>query len=174
MMTQVADLRQELQRLTADAFLRAVDAEPRARAADRPRAGDLYALAACPEPGVEWLVVDIEDATDRVLVLPSDTIAWIGTGDVAVADETAAGPLCVRCALGVWLDRDAFRGARLSATIATFDLMRVRERQRQLLSAKFVPTDAEQEVDLDPDYYDWCRTLAGAREALCRSTRSAS
>ncbi|MCP4661650.1 MAG: hypothetical protein GY856_40125 [bacterium] len=160
------DLRHELRRLTAEAYRREVETPP---AANGPKAGDLYSLAASPEPGVEWLVLEVEPGTDRYLVVAVDTVSWIGTSDVAVTDEATVGPLSMRCGHGIRLDPEVLRSGRSSGAVGEFDLARARTRRRQLLAGEVPSTTAEREVDADPDYRDWCRTLESARQAVCKA-----
>ena len=165
-MSESRDLRQQLRQSTAEAFRRAADAAPTRTGAPVP--GDLCRLEACSEPGVEWLVLEIEDAAGECLVVPADVGEWIGSSDVALEDESVLGPLVLRCGLGLWLDRERLGGERRSGAVAAGDLERARLRRRQLLAGEVSATAAEREVDVDPDYRDWHRTLAAARDEIVR------
>lgn len=164
---ETKDLRGELRRLTAEAFRRELPSPP--QPARRPRAGDLYHFETCPEPGLEWLVLRLETATGQGLLVPADAMSWIGSSDVAVEDDTVAGPLSVRCGDGLWLDHDVLVGDRRSGAIGANDLERARDRHERLLGHNVEATAAEREMDGDPDYLDWRRTLAAAREALVQA-----
>lgn len=158
-LSEARDLGSELRRRTAEAYRRA--AVP---AVDGPRPGVLYALAASPEPGVEWLAVLMED--DECLLVPADTVGWIGTADVPAVDP-AAGALTLRCGHGVWLDAGVLREANVRGVLAGQIAESALARRRQLL-VRAESTEAEREIDADPDYRDWCRSLDTARAAVCR------
>ncbi len=157
------DLRQQLKRMTAEAYRRESLAP---RAAEGRAPGDLYHLEACPEPGIEWLVVETEAETGNCLVIPADSLAWIGSADLAVDDETAAGPLILRADLGVWLGPEILAADRRTGAVAATDLQLLHShRSRDPEAAVSI---SAQEIDSDPDYRDWRRTLEGARNAVAR------
>ncbi len=158
------NLGQELRRATAEAFRRDIEASPPAPGAPRP--GDLHTLPACPEPALEWLVLELEAAKAELLVVPADTVSAIGTADAAAADAAAAGPLSLRCGHGLWLSEQKLR-RQPGGRIAAADLERARQHRSQWLAGDVVATASQREVDLDPDYRRWCRTLEDARRAVC-------
>ncbi len=158
---ETRDLRQELKRLTAEAYRRDVPATP---AAAGPEPGVLYHLEACPEPGVEWLLIEVEVATGAGLVIPADSLPLLGSSDLAVTVEPG-GLLSIRCDLGVWLGSDVLRGDRRTAALAASDLDRVLARRHGLAAGDDA---AASEIDVDPDYRGWRRSLEAARNAVAR------
>lgn len=164
-LSEERDLRSELRRKTAEAYRRAsLPATP--PDLDTPRAGVLYALAASPEPGVEWLVVLTDD--EECLLVPADTVAWTGTSDVPVT-ETAAGDLTLRCAHGVWLDAGVLRDEAVRGDLGAAIAEPVLARRWQLRAGRVEASEIERETDVDPDYRDWSRTLDVARAAVSRA-----
>ncbi len=155
------DLRQQLKRLTAEAYRRDT---PSPRVAADPAPGALYHLEDCPEPGIEWLLLEV--ATAEGLLIPADSLSWIGSADVGVIDKEVAGSLSLRGDLGVWLGLEILSSDRRTGAIGATDLERVRSHRRQPPGE--TATIAAQEIDCDPDYLDWRRTLEGARNAVAR------
>ncbi len=168
------NLRHHLKRLTAEAYGPA-EASGRTVSSRRdlaasstvngPVLGDLYHFESCPEPGVEWLVVEFDDATGDGLVIPADSLSWIGSADVAANDDSALGPLVLRSDLGLWLGLSILTAERRVGAVAATDLERVRSHRRQPPVAVSM---AAQEIDLDTEYRDWRRSLEGARNAVAR------
>ncbi len=112
-------------------------------------------------------MLEVEDAAGECLVVPADTVGWIGTSDVALEDESVLGALVLRCGLGLLLDRERL-GEDRKVAVGAADLERARTRRRQALTGEVAATTVEQEVDVDPDYRDWCRTLVAARDEIVR------
>lgn len=159
------DLRQELKRLTAEAYRRGT---PVSETGADPELGALYHLEACPEPGVEWLVVEVETAVGDGLVIPVDSLPLLGSSDIAVASDLAAGPLSLRPDFGVWIGSDVFSRDRRSAALGAQDLDRVQAWRRELAGGEEAATTAS-DIDFDPDYLAWRRALEVARNAIART-----
>ncbi len=174
---QTRDLRKKLKRLTAEAFRRET---PPAPAVAGPEPGGLYHLEGCPQPGVEWLVVEVE-GDGYALVVPADSLLLLGASDLAVADA-AAGALSLRCDLGVRLPPEVFRAEDRTALLAAADLEHVRtlcndqaaydqaahDQAAHDQAAGSAAETVGSEIDLDPDYLDWRRSLEAARNAIAR------
>ncbi|MCP3957492.1 MAG: hypothetical protein GY719_06535 [bacterium] len=158
------DLRDQLRRATAEAY---AQGRPSEAPDGVPAAGNLIHLEACPVPGLEWLVVEVSGG--ECLLVPADSQAWIGSADVAANDESVSGPLSFRCDLGVWLESEDCANERRGFDVAVEDLERVRSRREQLVGADPAVPIVEQEVDADPDYLEWRRSLEGARNGIVRA-----
>lgn len=155
------NLRNELLRRTAESY-RQADAAV-SPPATGPRSGGLYALAGCPDPGIEWLV--LETVPESFLVVPVDTVEKIGPADLTVANDQL-GLLSVRCRYGVWVSRGALPDDRCVGVLDDSDLELPRGRRRELQRGETPSTAAELEMAVDPDYLDWCRTLEASRDAV--------
>ncbi len=158
------DLRQELKRLTAEAFRRGT---PVTRTGTDPEPGVLYHLEACPEPGVEWLLVEVEPANGDGLVIPADSLPLLGSSDIAAVGESAAGPLSLRLDFGVWLGSDVLSRDRRTAALGAQDLDRVQTWRRELATGGEAARKTS-EIDVDSDYLGWRRSLEAARNAVAR------
>lgn len=159
-MDETRDLRHHLKRLTTEAYRRCV---PQRRHEDSPLTGDLYYLDACPEPGIEWVVTDVEASASEAFVVPADSLSWIGSADVAVRETSSLGPLVLRCGYGVWLSRRVLTPEQRTGTLSEADLKRACASLRR---SSTEPSSAEQEVDFAAEYLAWRRTLEAAGKAL--------
>ena len=158
---ETGDLRQRLKASTAEAFRRSV---PGVDAGTGPEVGSLYRLEGCLEPGIEWLAVELDEAGGEVLAIPADSLPLLGAADVAVSGEAGTGPLSLRCDFGVWLPARAFAGEWRGATLEATDV----DHARELHAAAADAAAAVSEIDLDPDYQDWRRSLEAACHAVAR------
>ena len=158
------DLRQELKRLTAEAYRRGGSTPS---AAVGPEVGALYHLEACPEPGIEWLLVEIEAATGDGLAVPADTLPLLGSSDLAIGSGADIGHLSLRCDFGVWLGSDVLRGERRTTALAVTELDRIQARRHTLATGE-ATKEVASEIDVDPDYRGWRRSLEAARNAVAR------
>lgn len=103
------------------------------------------------------------------LLVPADTMPWVGSRDVAVEEETEVGLLRLRCGHGLWLGGDVLGSERRTAGLGDDTVDRAKGRRRQWFEGEVVATAAEQELEVDPDFRDWYRILAEARDAVAEA-----
>ena len=132
-----------------------------------PRLGDIFLLDEGGGAPVEWLAVE-QDAEDlrRLLVVPADGNPFIGSRDVEVPAEAAAGLTSIRCDLGVWLDAGTLAPERRTGVLSLEHINRVRHKRRAIEAGSRAGSVLEQEVDQDPEYQEWRETIAAARAVL--------
>ncbi len=108
---------------------------------------------------VEWVL--IEEAEERVRVVPLDVHPFVGSRDMERFAAEASG--VVRCDLDAWLDPAAVERELFTGALTQDELAEVRRRRGDAI----VPTLREEEVDTDPEYRLWREeTLRPALEAL--------
>lgn len=176
--------REQLLRATRQATRRR--AELRAQVAsqgDRPLApGDVFTVE--PGSGVEWVVLAREPG--RLLAVPADGGTLLGSGDLALADSAAAGPLTLRCRFAVCLETGGLETGgletgglgvevidprRRTAVLAPSDVARAHDRWLQISEGVFTGSVLGREVDEDPEYQDWLdEVVRPAHRALSELT----
>jgi hypothetical protein len=120
---------------------------------------------------MEWVVLEVDTASGRILAVPADTSPLVGGADVTVASTDPCGPLTLRCRLYTWLDAaqvspDCHSG-RVEPEVVELSRARVRQLQGALPSA--APLE---ETDLDPEYQDLMAELghSAAAGSILRSS----
>jgi hypothetical protein len=120
---------------------------------------------------MEWVVLEVDAASGRILAVPADTSPLAGSADVTVAATDPCGPLTLRCRLYTWLDAAQVwpdcRSGRVEPEVVELSRARVRQLQGALPSA--VPLE---ETDLDPEYQDLMAELghSAAAGSILRSS----
>ncbi|MCP4662918.1 MAG: hypothetical protein GY856_46595 [bacterium] len=167
-------LHEELRRQTGEALRRHASAalwEERRRAAS-PVAGELLLMRETAEHAIEWAVLgSAPDEPQRVLMVPADTVPLVGSADVEVPADDAAGPLSLRCRYGLWRRLgDSDLGPRQgSVAVAPEYVAWALEKYRAIAARALVGSASERDVDTDPEYQEWEEVLALAQGALERS-----
>lgn len=167
-MSDSYDLRDELRRRTAAAFRRSQPVSTE-RLMGTPREGLLITLAATAELGIEWLVLDVDATTGRCLLVAVDPMSWFGSGDRVLAGPPSSGLPVVRCSHGFHVPGSRLEGELAREVAVPSELEPIKAHRKAVLAGRYQPTDEEMEVDLDPDYRDWSRTLEGAQREAAAS-----
>jgi hypothetical protein len=157
----------ELRELTAAAVEKWAAARPAPPAPSLVCPGSLVMLDAGGEL-VEWVVLEVDAASERILAVPADTAPLVGSADVTVAATDPSGPLTLRCRLYTWLEAGQVPPDRPSGRVEPEVVDRARARVRQLQSAPRREAGLE-ETDLDPEYQDLMAELR--QRAAVMSTR---
>lgn len=143
----------------------ATEAELESRRRQPPAPGDLLVLPqASTDIDLEWLLVEGDGA--RFLAIPADTRPLLGSADVGVPEDAPAGPLSLRPRFALWLDTDRLDPQWTSGRLESPYVMRARDKHQALLAGNIDARPRDEEVDASPEYQDWCRQLATARNAL--------
>ena len=147
---------------------------PLAKIAEKPRPGDIFALAERAELSVEWVVLEREEETDRLLVVAADGQPLVGSADVEVPASQSGGPMVLRCRFGGWVNAGTFASAIRTGTLGADGLAQARDRRAMVEGSdgRAVPGSVlALEVDDETPYLAWVReTLEPAWKALGRPT----
>jgi hypothetical protein len=135
-----------------------------------PAPGDLFVFAETADFPVEWAVLSHGPGEDgRLLAVPADTHPLAGSADVEVLAGEPAGPLCLRCRFGLWLDAARFDPARYTGTLPPDAVARALDLRAALESGEPQASPLAYEAEADPEYEDWVReVLAPAHAALAQ------
>ena len=146
----------------------ALQAELHARADRPPETGDVFAVERTADFGVEWVVLAHEGAdARRLLAVPADGGALLGSGDLEIPESAPAGALILRCRFGTWLDAALLSKGRRVGVLAADDVERARERWSAIARGETVGSKLERETDADPEYQDWIEDfLEPAQQAM--------
>ncbi|MEM1180576.1 MAG: hypothetical protein AAGM22_19680 [Acidobacteriota bacterium] len=157
---------QETRRTRAEAAARETLAISERQLAQRdgepPRRGDLYALSAGAEAGIEWLVTS-DPADGRVTLAAADGMPLVGALDHRVDASAPAGPQVLRGAAVRSVAVDLLPAARRVGVVLRSHVDRF---QQRLEDPSAVDATAE-EVSSEPEYRAWVEErLKPALEAL--------
>jgi hypothetical protein len=155
---------------------RAVELRDRTTAAALKWAGSRPAASGPLSPGslvmldaggelVEWVVLEVEAGSGRILAVPADSSPLVGSGDVAVASTDPSGPLTLRCRLHTWLEAAQVPPDRCSGRVEPEVVDLARARVRELQGAPSSEAGLE-ETDLDPEYQDLMAELQQRASAV--------
>lgn len=132
--------------------------------------GNTFHLQACPEPGIEWLLLEIDSTTNRGLLVPTDGIGWVGSSDVAVADVTNT-TLSAHCGHGLWIELDDLRSLVSVNQVGEDSVEKALTRRRLLQEGDPGASDREYETDADPEYLAWRGVIDRARDVVQEAHR---
>jgi hypothetical protein len=159
---------EEFRRATADAR-RKTEAERVAldATAGRPaQPGDIYLFPGDGDAASRWVVVAIRGADgDALFAVPADEHPLYGLADVQL-DDNAHPPMSLRCGLGHWLPREAFRADRRLRMLSTEALNGARDKVRQVIRASLDGPEAARESETNPDYLEWMDRVVRAADRV--------
>jgi hypothetical protein len=158
----------EFRRATAAARHRAA-----AETAPRPaEPGDIYLFPGEGDLATRWAVLAIHpDRPDLLFAVPGDGHPLYGLADAPLSDKPGHR-FTLRCGLGLWLPRDAFRGDRFLRTLSTDQLRRARAKARQIVAASADGPEAARESEADLEYRGWMELVAAAVDRLASAIRT--
>ena len=124
--------------------------------ASGPAPGDIFVLRETSEEPVQWVVLARDPAqAGRFLTVSADANGLLGTGDLEVGDE-ATGPLVIRRPYGGWLEADRLQA---ELRVGSLRLDQLRQAREHWFSEDDRSTVAEREVDEDPEYQYWRKSV---------------
>lgn len=131
------------------------------------RSGEIHTLRETSEEGIEWLILEV-DSEAGARVAPVDTFPLVGSRDLEISAIDGVGSLVFRLGAGGWISADRLGSGTLSLSLPPRDLERVLVRRSRLAAGLKEATLLDEEVDIDPEYLDWCQVLDEAFESARR------
>lgn len=134
--------------------------------------GDIYLFPGDGDLATRWAILTIDaNRPELLFAVPADGHPLFGLADAPVADETGHR-LTLRCGMGLWVPRDAFRGDRFLCTLSDDQLRRSRAKARQVVAGAADGPEAAREAEADPEYGEWMSMVAAAVDRISSAIRT--
>jgi len=164
-MSESLDLRERLRLETGAAGVvhADVEAEIRCRRGEPLKAGDLCVLRQTADWAVEWAILDrdVDQAAEKLLVVPVDTNSLVGSADVAVPAGELRGALTLRCGYGAWRSAEIFASHRRTGFLTPDWVQRARRLWFAVDAGAHSVSLHQGELDRESEYLDWQREVLG-------------
>jgi hypothetical protein len=159
----------ELRRATAAARQRQPAQLAPARAAEP---GDVYLFPGEGDVATRWAVLAAHpDRPDLLFAVPGDGHPLFGLADAPLPGE-ADHRFTLRCGLGLWLPRDAYRRDYFLRALTADQLRQARAKARQVVAGAADGPEAARESEANPEYQEWMELVASAVDRLASAIRT--
>ncbi len=140
-----------------------------------PAPGDVYVLNETRAYNVEWVLVSSDPADpNRILAVPADGSALVGSADIELSNDSPLGTFKLRCRFATWINIDLLKPEFWLGALPAGDVAKARDAWQKLAEGELTGSTLARETDDDPLYQDWLEgVLEPARRAVLEERHEA-
>jgi len=135
-----------------------------------PQPGDIFVFAHPKTMGLQWVILSAAEP-QRLLIVPADDVAMVGSTDIDLPAPALCSPLTLRCRQSLWIRATDFDMNLRVGLLETWHRLRALEKVKQIAEGKLISSVSQQQMDDEHDYKEWMAQVNEGRHVLEQSLK---